>query len=153
MILYRFSRKEFGSQLSGRGAELYGGRWNSKGVPVIYCAESRALAVTEMIAYAPPGLIPEGYQLHIIEIPCPVNPECIVSAKILPEDWKKYPHGKVTKKIGDGMLRSGKCPMIQVPSALVEGEFNYLLNPNHPDFVQAKILEVLPFNFNERLFR
>lgn len=153
MILYRFSRKEFGMKLSGRGAELYGGRWNSKGIPVIYCAESRALAVTEMIAYTPPGLIPEGYQLHIIEVPYPLDPACIISAKKLPNDWKKYPHGKVTKKIGDDFISSQKCLLIQVPSALVEGEFNYLLNPHHPDFEQVKVLEVLPFNFNERLFR
>lgn len=158
MILYRFSRKEHGGDLSGKGAELYGGRWNSKGVPVVYCAETRALAVTEIIAYTPPGLIPEGYVLNIIEVPLESSaaaPElmCSVAPDKLPLNWKKYPHGKETKQLGDALLKERQCLLIKVPSALVTGEFNYLLNPLHPNFNTVKVLEVLPFNFNERLFK
>lgn len=158
MILYRFSRKEHGGDLSGKGAELYGGRWNSKGVPVVYCAESRALAVTEIIAYTPPGLIPEGYVLNIIEVPVESRPAgtgvvCAVEPDALPEGWKRYPHGKETKHLGDELLKARKCLLIKVPSALVTGEYNYLINPLHPDFNKVKVLEVLPFNFNERLFK
>ncbi|WP_017732479.1 RES family NAD+ phosphorylase [Nafulsella turpanensis] len=152
MILYRFSRKEHGGDLSGKGAELFGGRWNSKGVPVVYTAENRALAVTEMIAYAPPGFIPEGYVLNIIEAPDIETTPCEIKPEILPEGWKRYPHGKETKTLGDSLLKAKECLLIKVPSALVQGEFNYLLNPLHPDFPQVKVLEVLPFNFNERLF-
>lgn len=94
MILYRFSRKEHGESLSGRGAERYGGRWNSKGIPVIYCSESRALAVTEIVAYTPPGIIPEGYVLNIIEIPYAPSDQCLIKKAALPEGWKKYPHRK-----------------------------------------------------------
>ena len=153
MILYRFSRKEHGGDLSGKGAEMYGGRWNSKGVPVTYCSESRALAVTEIVAYTPPGLIPEGYVLNIIEVPD--NPEffCTIPTDELPADWKKYPHRKETKQLGDTYLKVGNCLLVQVPSALVDGEHNYLLNPAHPYFSKVKVLEVLPFNFNERLFK
>ena len=152
MILYRFSRKEHGGDLSGKGAELYGGRWNSKGVPVVYAAENRALAVTEIIAYAPPGFIPEGYVLNIIEVPDSSTP-CSIEPETLPEGWKRYPHGKETKMLGDALLREKKCLLAKVPSALVQGEFNYLLNPLHQDFAKVKVVEVLPFNFNERLFR
>lgn len=151
MILYRFSRKEHGGDLSGKGAELYGGRWNSKGIPVVYAAESRALAVTEIIAYAPPGFIPEGYVLNIIEVAEPVV-ACRIELNMLVDDWERYPHGKETKLLGDGLLKERNCLLIKVPSALVQGEFNYLLNPLHPDFPQVKVIEVLPFNFNERLF-
>lgn len=153
MILYRFSRKEHGRELSGKGAELYGGRWNSKGVSVIYCSESRALAVTEIVAYTPPGLIPEGYVLNIIETPDEVALACVLKQEVLPESWKKYPHRKETKQLGDRLLKEKNCLVVQVPSALVDGEFNYLLNPYHPDFSKIKLLEVLPFNFNERLFK
>lgn len=157
MILYRFSRKEHGGDLSGKGAELYGGRWNSKGVPVVYCAESRALAVTEIIAYTPPGLIPEGYVLNIIEVPVENSRSdsavlYSVDPDSLPESWKRYPHGKETKQIGDALLKERNFLLIKVPSALVTGEYNYLINPLHPDFNKIKVLEVLPFNFNERLF-
>ena len=153
MILYRFSRKEHGGDLSGKGAELYGGRWNSKGVPVVYCSETRALAVTEIVAYTPPGLIPEGYVLNIIEAPDDVHYQCPIKLEELPEDWKKYPHRKATKQLGDSFLKERNCLIVQVPSALVDGEFNYLLNPLHQDFSKIKTLEVLPFNFNERLFK
>ena len=153
MILYRFSRREHGGDLSGKGAELYGGRWNSKGVPVLYCAESRALAVTEIIAYTPPGLIPEGYVLNIIEAPDTPELQYSLEAATLPEGWKRYPHGKETKALGDELLKERKYLLIQVPSALVQGEHNYLINPLHPQFSQVKVAEVLPFNFNERLFK
>lgn len=153
MILYRFSRKEHGGDLSGKGAELYGGRWNSKGVPVVYCSETRALAVTEIVAYTPPGLIPEGYVLNIIETPEDLPYHCEIKMEELPEGWKKYPHRKETKQLGDFFLSEKNCLLVQVPSALVDGEFNYLLNPRHPEFSKVKILEVLPFNFNERLFK
>ena len=153
MILYRFSRKEHGGDLSGKGAELYGGRWNSKGIPVVYSSASRALAVTEIIAYTPPGLLPEGYQLNIIEVPEVSEFIHTVSEAELPADWKRYPHGKATKHLGDALLLSGKYLLVQVPSALVQGEFNWLINPRHPEFRQVKLLELLPFNFNERLFK
>ena len=153
MILYRFSRKEHGGDLSGKGAELYGGRWNSKGVPVTYCSESRALAVTEIVAYTPPGLIPEGYVLNIIEVPDDPHFLCSIPENQLPESWKKYPHRKETKLLGDAFFKEYNCLIVQVPSALVDGEFNYLLNPRHPEFGKVKVLEVLPFNFNERLFK
>lgn len=153
MILYRFSRREHGGDLSGKGAELYGGRWNSKGVPVVYCAESRALAVTEIIAYTPPGLIPEAYVLNIIETPDAPEYRYALQADELPKDWERYPHGKETKFLGDRLLKERQYLLIQVPSALIQGEFNYLINPLHPQFPLIKTAEVLPFNFNERLFK
>ena len=153
MILYRFSRKEHGGDVSGKGAELFGGRWNSKGIPVVYCSETRALAITEIIAYTPPGFIPEGYVLNIIE--APDAPEDLYSIKIeaLTEGWNRYPHGKNTKAMGDALLRDQKYLLIKVPSALVQDEHNFLINPLHPHFSKIKLLEVLPFNFNERLFK
>lgn len=153
MILYRFSRKEHGGDLSGKGAELFGGRWNSKGVPVVYCSETRALAITEIIAYAPPGFIPEGYVLNIIE--APDQPELLyaIPKESLPQDWKRYPHGKETKAIGDTLLKERLYLLLKVPSAMVQDEYNFLINPLHPEFTKIKLLEVLPFNFNERLFK
>ena len=153
MILYRFSRKEWGGDLTGKGAELYGGRWNSKGIPVVYCSETRALAITEIIAYTPPGFIPEGYVLNIIEAPDEPTLLHTITVESLPEGWKRYPHGGDTKAMGDALLRDRKHLLLKVPSALVQGEHNYLINPLHPEFSQVKVVEVLPFNFNERLFK
>jgi RES domain-containing protein len=153
MILYRFSRKEWGGNLSGKGAELYGGRWNSKGIPALYCSETRALAITEIIAYTPPGLIPEGYVLNIIEAPDNALLLHTISSESLSSGWNRYPHGKEIKLIGDALLKEQKFLLLKVPSALVQDEHNYLINPLHPEFSRIKLLEVLPFNFNERLFK
>lgn len=157
MILYRFSRKEHGGDLSGKGAELYGGRWNSKGTPVIYCSETRALAVAEVIAYTPPGFIPEGYVLNIIEAPEATSTEgdsfTSLEPKQLPEGWNRYPHRKETKHLGDALLKAREHLLIKVPSALITSEYNYLINPLHQDFNKVQLIEVLPFNFNERLFK
>ena len=153
MILYRFSRKEHGGDLSGKGAELYGGRWNSKGIPALYCSDTRALAITEIIAYTPPGFIPEGYVLNIIEAPDTPELRYTFTEKELPEGWKRYPHGRETKALGDALLKDQKYLLLKVPSALVQDEYNYVINPQHPDFSAIKLVEVLPFNFNERLFK
>jgi RES domain-containing protein len=153
MILYRFSRKEHGGDLSGKGAERYGGRWNSKGFPVIYSSETRALAVTEIIAYTPPGFIPEGYVLNIIDVPAEVGFFYTIEADSLPDGWNSYPHRKETKQLGDALLKEREHLLIKVPSALVTGEYNYLINPLHKDFSSVQVAEVLPFNFNERLFK
>lgn len=42
---------------------------------------------------------------------------------------------------------------MRAPSAVVHGEFNFLLNPSHPDIARVKVLAVEPFFFDERLFR
>ncbi|WP_448700808.1 RES family NAD+ phosphorylase [Mucilaginibacter sp. AW1-3] len=152
MILYRLSKQQYINDLSGRGAELTGGRWNSKGIPVLYTAESRALAAIEIAVHIPLGIIPSNYYLAAIELP---GPDRIARIEIadLPARWDSHPFIKITQRAGDIFIKENKHLALQVPSATVKGDHNYLINPNHVDFKKVKVISTEPFEFDSRLFK
>jgi RES domain-containing protein len=151
MIVYRLSKDRYANDLSGRGAELAGGRWNSKGVAMLYTSESIALCTVEVAVHMPLGLVPENYFLVRINIP-----NTIVSHELpvanMPENWKSYPHSSVTQSIGDQFVSEAKHLVLKAPSSAVQGTFNYLINPYHPDIRKIKIAGTEPFEFDRRLF-
>lgn len=151
MIVFRLSKSIYANDLTGRGAEKAGGRWNSKGISMVYTSESRALCTTEIAVHTPLGILPEDYVIIAIEIP---NALQIAEIKhiALPEDWKSLPHSHSTQEIGDAFVTDEKSAVLKVPSAVVQGEFNYLLNPSHKDFKKIKVKLVEAFDFDERLF-
>ena len=151
MIVYRLSRSKFRNDLSGKGAELAGGRWNSKGVPMLYTSESIALCTVEIAVHMPLGIVPLDYYLVRIELPdFDIIPE--VKAADLPEVWKSFPHSNVTQEIGDQFILEESHLVLKAPSATVQGNHNYLINPRHPDFSKVKVLGSEPFEFDKRLF-
>jgi RES domain-containing protein len=151
MIVYRLSKAIYASDLSGKGAELAGGRWNSKGTAMVYTGESRALCTAEIAVHTPLGNLPIDYCMVSIEIPEHVR-ICELSGSELPSDWRLFPHPHTTQETGDIFIRENTCAVLRVPSVVVQGEYNYLLNPSHPDFHAIKVIAVLPFSFDERLF-
>lgn len=150
MIVYRLSKSKFSSDLSGRGAELSGGRWNSKGVAMIYTGESRALCTTEIAVHTPLGNIPTDYEIISIEIPDAMISEFDISA--LPDNWRSFPHQNSTQEIGNKFISDNISLVLKVPSAVVPGDFNYLINPHHKDFSAVRIFAIEPFEFDKRLF-
>jgi len=151
MRSYRLAKQNFALDLSGKGAELSGGRWNSKGVSVLYTSQSRALCLVEIAVHAPVGIVPMNYYLTEIEIPDEIE-LCLVFEETLPPDWNTFPHSPFTQKIGDDFVAANKYLILKVPSAVVQGDFNYLINPKHPDFGLIKIIQTEPFTFDKRLF-
>lgn len=151
MIVFRLSKARYARDLSGKGAEIAGGRWNSKGIPVIYTSASRALCTTEIAVHTPLGNIPEDY--HIISIRIPDASVFELPSAKLPKDWKVFPHSLTTQKLGDQFVRDNKHLVLRVPSAVVQGDFNYVINVRHPEFSKVKITETQPFSFDERLFK
>ncbi len=151
MKVYRLSKGKYKSDLSGRGAEIAGGRWNNKGIAVVYTSASRALCTTEIAVRTPLGILPLNYFIIEIEIPKELK---IEELKIddLPKDWKSFPHSNTTQQIGDKFIKEEKSVILKVPSAVVQGDYNYLLNPKHKNFNKIKITNILPFNFDKRLF-
>jgi len=152
MIVYRLSKKKYAADLSGRGAEKAGGRWNSNGLPMVYTSESRALCTTEIAVHSPLGNIPTDYYLTTIEIP-PIAGILEIKQAGLPKDWKAIPHSNSTQLIGDKFLSENKYLVLKVPSVVVQGDFNYLLNPAHRLFSKVKITKTELFEFDERLFK
>jgi RES domain-containing protein len=150
MIVYRLSKSKFSRDLTGKGAERSGGRWNSKGVAMIYAGESRALCTTEIAVHTPLGNIPFDYEIISIQIPDALIGE--VNVNSLPEGWNYIPHSRLTQDIGGRFFSDNLHLVLKVPSVVVQGDYNYLINPNHKDISKVKILEVERFNFDERLF-
>ncbi len=151
MMVFRLSRGKYKYDLSGKGAELAGGRWNSKGVPMVYTSESIALCTVEIAVHMPLGIVPADY--HLIRIALPENVALKeVQEKTLPANWKSFPQGNATQDIGDAFILANEYLALKVPSATVQGTFNYLLNPQHQDFNQVTIAATVPFTFDERLF-
>jgi len=150
MIVYRLAKENYKTDLSGKGAELYGGRWNSKGTSVVYCCDSIALCNVEVAVRIPLGIIPSGYFLIHIELPKKTSIALI--KKKLPHDWNSFPHSHSTQMIGDKFVKSNLNLCLKVPSAAVQGNFNFLLNPSHPEMKKVKIIKTEPYSFDKRLF-
>ncbi|HWZ36593.1 MAG TPA: RES family NAD+ phosphorylase [Mucilaginibacter sp.] len=151
MIVYRLARQAFVRDLSGYGAEKTGGRWNSKGRAVLYTAASRALAMVEVAVHVPLGIIPINY--FIAEIDIPEKDILALSSIDLPANWNSNPFIKDTQLMGDSFLKKAEHLVLQVPAASVPGDFNYLINPRHPDFSKVKLKSIEPFVFDVRLFK
>ncbi|WP_029074063.1 RES family NAD+ phosphorylase [Kaistia adipata] len=141
MIAWRISRAPF-ADLSGTGARLYGGRWNSPGRAMVYAAETAALAVLEVRVHLDltPDLLPDDYVLSAIEC----GDLAIETLAALPDD---------PQALGDDWLAAARTPILSVPSIIVPESRNLLLNPAHPDAATLAIASTRPFRFDERLWQ
>jgi len=151
MIVFRLSKAVYARDLSGKGAELFGGRWNSKGVAMLYTGASRALCVTELAVNLPLGITPIDYKLISLEIPDSYLYE--LEPTSYPKNWRSFPHLDATQKLGDRFVKMGKQLTFKVESAVVQDEYNYLINPLHKEIKRVKVLKVEDFRFDMRLAR
>lgn len=150
MIVYRISDCRYVRDLSGRGAALYGGRWNSKDTHMVYTAQSRALALLESVAHI--GRIPaQGYCMATIEIPD--NSIVRYPLERLPQGWQNNPPPDHLARIGDLFTQANKYLALEIPSVLMMEEHNYLLNPTHPLFHKVKIIADRQMQIDERLYQ
>ncbi len=152
MIVYRLSKGKYLRDLSGKGAELYGGRWNNKGTPLLYTSQSRALAFAEISMHLPLGIVPKDYFLITIQIPDTATILTFSEAD-MPPDWRSNPPSDSTQKLGDQFAHSLAHLTLRVPSAVVPGDCNYLVNPLHPLIQEVIIVEEEPFEFDSRFAR
>lgn len=150
MIVYRICLQKFAT-LNGRGAEMYGGRWNNKGRPVVYAASSVSLAMVEVLVHLPSHLIPSDYVLMKIEVPESSIKEFTVQE--LSTEWNLLPGANETQKLGDNWLMENKKLLLKVPSAVVVQEHNILINPLHKLFHKVQVKDIKPYNFDSRLLK
>ena len=149
MIIYRLATETYKNDLSGTGAKMFGGRWNSVGVPVVYTTENISLAVLEILVRTDTNLIPLTYHLIKIEIADTLQVLAITTDK-LKKDWKD--DLGYTQFMGDEFIKSASHLLLKVPSAVVEKENNFIINPGHGDFKKVKIVSIKKFEFDKRLF-
>jgi RES domain-containing protein len=139
------------SALSGEGARLYGGRWNSPGTAMIYTAQSQSLAVLEVLVHLDSPELLKKYVLFEVAI----EPFCVeeLDSIHLPRNWKANPAPATVQAIGDDWIASARSVVLRVPSSLVPAECSFLLNPRHPDFSKLQIGKAVPFQFDPRFAR
>ncbi len=134
---------------SGEGARLNGGRWNSKGVRMVYTAEHESLAILEILVGLEDASLLPRYVLLRVEFT--ENLVETLAAEALPRDWRANPPAASTRHLGDGWAGGARSVVFSVPSAVVPGERNFLLNPLHTDFRRIKISDRMPFTIDPRL--
>lgn len=137
--------------LSGEGALLAGGRWNSKGIRVVYLGNSIAQAAMELLVHLHSAQVLNSYyQLEVS-----FSEDCLehIALDDLPADWAEPTMAPSVQAVGDAWIASGSSLVLQVPSAAVKGEYNYLLNPRHPDFAALAVGQITPFNFDARILK
>jgi RES domain-containing protein len=151
MIVYRLSKSTYANDLSGKGAEVAGGRWNNKGTPFIYTSGSRALCLAEVMVHIPSDSLLVDYSMITLEVP-DKKMQTLLPPN-LPENWRTIPAPSSTRQIGDAFCRANLYLVLKVPSVIVPEEYNYLINPKHPDMSRLKIIHIEAFTFDTRFFK
>jgi RES domain-containing protein len=148
MLLYRLAKCRYADDLTGTGARLYGGRWNSEGRAMVYTASSRSLALLEVLVHVTPANLPADFCMMVIDAPGDVEE---IDPMSLPLKWQEYPEINALKSIGNSFLQRANHLLLRVPSAIVKEEYNYLINPNHPKAREVKVADRQSFAFDARL--
>jgi RES domain-containing protein len=117
---------------------------------MVYCATSPALAAMEFFVNLEPNDAPDDLLLAEAAIPDDLIEQLDVA--LLPGNWRES-NNLVCRDLGSGWAASGSSVALRVPSAVVEGDWNMLLNPNHADFRKVQIAKPKPFRFDARMFR
>ena len=149
MLFWRICR-EGQQELDGEGARLYGGRWNSEGVPVVYTSSTLALAALEFLVHVDIEDVPNDLVALGLEVPDDAGVKIVV-VNDLPGDWIQLPDHPACARIGDEWAAEGTALLLRVPSAVVPEESNLLINPDHPRAGDVVVASVRPFAFDSRL--
>jgi RES domain-containing protein len=141
-----------GEAFSGEGAYRYGGRWNHRGTRVVYISDSLALAVLEQFVHLGRAAIRLRFVSFRVEVPDRVAME-VFDRGHLPKDWRAEPTPDSTKDIGTAWAERGAAALLKVPSVLVPVEYNFILNPAHPDFGRLAVRNPEPFSLDPRMWK
>jgi RES domain-containing protein len=147
---WRIVKTRFAAQaFDGEGARLNGGRWNSVGVRMVYTAGSISLAVLELVVHLENTDVLPSYSLCAVHFDDAVVTS--LDRSLLPANWGDSPGSPELLMIGDAWVAGRSSAVLEVPSAVVESENNYLINPGHPDFKSLTIDPSRPFRLDPRL--
>ena len=145
IVKTRFAADAF----SGEGARIYGGRWNSLGVAMVYTAGSVSLATLELLVHLDSTSVFPSFSI------CPVDFDDslveLLNPATLPPDWHQSPPPSSLQTIGDDWISRDSSVLLRVPSAVIENENNYLINPSHTDFNKLVIGSMKALKLDPRL--
>ena len=147
---WRIVEAPFADQaFTGEGARLAGGRWNSPGRAIVYVAGSASLAMLEMLVHLGRQEMLRAYLLF--EVTFDETLLATIEPEDLPTTWRVFPSPAAVQQIGDAWAAQAASAVLRVPSAVMPTEWNYLLNPAHPDFVKITIGPAQPLKFDPGL--
>jgi RES domain-containing protein len=149
MILHRICNSNYKDDISGNGARLFGARWNSVGLPMLYTTEHISLAALEMLVHINYTEVPISFHVLSIFIPDDATIAALQNNKLKPT-WRN--DTGYSTYIGDEFIKSKESLCLKVPSAVVQEENNFLINPLHIDFKKVRITSARQFEFDNRLF-
>jgi len=152
MRLWRLSKaKHATTALDGEGARLVGGRWNSPGRRAVYLSEHLSLAALEVLVHFTKGTAPEHVAIAL-DVPDDVT---VYTPKLsdLPPDWRAAEAPPSTQQFGDAWYDPVNSALMRVPSVIIPEEFNFVLNPSHPDSTRITKHAPVPFTFDPRLIK
>ena len=135
----------------GEGARLFGGRWNNAGIPAVYAAGACSLALLEVLVHVPDLVVLQGYVVYRAQIP----DELILDVPFeqLPDSWNQPGLVPDLRRLGDEWAQAKSSVALRVPSAIVPVEFNYVLNPRHPEFGLVEVGPREPLPVDPRLLK
>jgi RES domain-containing protein len=136
--------------MTGAGAKLSGGRWNSKGTAMLYTSENIALAILETLSYLRAGGLP--FNRYLVRIDVPDNIWAAREILAVPAGWDAVPAGKASVMTGDAWCNGKHSALLVVPSVIVPDEHNILINPEHPDASGVTATTLKKWNFDPRFF-
>jgi RES domain-containing protein len=156
MRIWRICRAVYSAEaFSGEGARRFGGRWNSRGVPMVYCSSSLALAAIELFVHLEPSQVPDDLVYVSAELP-EREPGATFDPASLPADWwteDALTGAGSTRALGDEWIRSVRSLAAMVPSVPIRPEWNVLVNPTHSRMAELKTDAAQPFVFDARMFQ
>ncbi|SOD81964.1 RES family NAD+ phosphorylase [Spirosoma fluviale] len=147
MLVYRITKAIYADRLVASGGAA---RWNSRGQFVIYTAGTRALACLENVVHRSSEGLMDNFRVMVINVPDNLSIDT-VDRELLPDNWSDYWQYGVCQQIGGEWLEKRRSAVLRVPSAIIPDEWNYLLNPAHPDFLHITLVNTEPFSFDPRL--
>lgn len=142
-------KRNSGTAFSGEGARKRGGRWTGKGYRVAYTSESMALATLEIIVHGVTHETLKNFVVFNAMVPKKLITE--ISLDRLPHNWRDDPPPTELQAIGNQWLDWKSSCVLKVPSAIIPVEYNYIMNPDHPDFQQIEIGMPQSWSFDRRL--
>ena len=134
---------------TGEGARRFGGRWNSRGVPMVYCSSPLALAAIELFVHLDPTEAPDDLVSISAMLPEGEPARAVTSDELGREWWADV---AMTREMGDAWIRAGSSLALRVPSVPIRVEWNVLLNPLHPRMAEVRTDAARPFIFDARMF-
>ncbi|ADB38048.1 RES family NAD+ phosphorylase [Spirosoma linguale] len=147
MLVYRITKAIYADRLVASGGAA---RWNSRGQFVIYTAGTRALACLENVVHRSSEGLMDSFRVMVINLPDGLFVDTVDTER-LPANWSDYWQYSVCQQIGGEWLENRRSAVLRVPSAIIPDEWNYLLNPAHPDFSGISLVRTEPFSFDPRL--